>query len=134
MTDEPAIPKAQIAWGWGKPNGLAGSESSAKGYLDKLAANAEEWYRYQPNDATGVGTRIAELRIGCTRLMNSAYGPLAAEDKAWLLEQCRAWARTFDALQQALDAGADPLVVRAQMDETVRSIAASLREKAEHVG
>jgi hypothetical protein len=132
--DEPAIPKSQVAWGWGKPSGLAANESSTKGYLNKLAANAEEWFQYQPSDAAGVGTRIAELRIGCTRLMNSAYGPLAAEDKAWLLEHCRAWARAFDGHQQALDTGADPLVVRAHMDETVRSIAFTLREKAEHAG
>jgi hypothetical protein len=132
--DEPAIPKSQIAWGWGKPSGLATDQSNAKSYLNKLAANVEEWSLHQPGDAVGVGARIAEFRTGCTRLMHSTYGPLTPADKAWLLEQCRAWAKILDGHQQALDNGADPLAVRAQMDETVRAIAATLREKAKQVG
>jgi hypothetical protein len=132
--DEPPIPKAQIAWGWGKPSGLALDQQSPKGYLNKLADSAEEWSAYQPSDATGVGTRIAELRIGCTRLMHSAYGPLTPADKAWLLEHCREWGRLLDGHQQSLDAGSDPLVVRAAVDETVQRIVTTLREKAKKVG
>ncbi|WP_439630316.1 hypothetical protein [Gemmata sp.] len=132
--DEPALPKAQIAWGWGKPSGLALDQQSPKGYLNKLADSAEEWSAYQPSDATGVGTRVAELRIGCTRLMHSAYGPLTPADKAWLLEHCREWGRRLDGHQQALDAGSDPLVVRAAVDETVQLIAATLRAKAKQLG
>jgi hypothetical protein len=131
---EPPIPKAQIAWGWGKPSGLAADQSNPKGYLNKLAANAEEWSMHRPSDSVGVGTRIAELRIGCTRLMHSTYGPLSPADKAWLLENCRAWAKKLDGHQQALDAGADPVAVRAEVDETVRAIAAALREKAKQLG
>lgn len=131
--DEPPVPKAQIAWGWGKPSGLAANETNAKSYLNKLAANAEEWSQHQPSDAVGVGTRIAELRIGCTRLMHSTYGPLKPDDKTWLLEHCREWAKALDGHQQALDSGSDPLVVRAEVDETVRSIAATLREKTKHL-
>src|SRR5262249_52905345 len=99
-------------------------------YLNKLADNVEEWSQYQPTDAEGVGTRIAELRIGCTRLMHSTYGPLNPADKAWLLDHCRAWAKLLDGHQQALDSGAEPLKVRGEVDETVRTIAATLREKA----
>lgn len=132
--DEPPIPKAQIAWGWGKPGGLAADQSSPKEYLNKLAANAEEWSLHRPSDPAGVGTRIAELRIGCTRLMHSTYGPLTPADKAWLLEHCRAWAKLLDGHQQALDTGADPLAVRAAVDETVRAMAATFREKAKQVG
>jgi hypothetical protein len=128
------IPKAQIAWGWGKPDGLASNQSNPRDYLNKLAANAEEWSLHQPSDPVGVGTRIAELRIGCTRLTHSAYGPLSPADKSWLLENCRAWARALDGHQQALDAGTDPVAVRAEVDETVRAIAAALREKAKQVG
>jgi hypothetical protein len=130
---EPAVPKTQIAWGWGKPNGLAANQSKPKDYLNKLAANAEEWSLHRPSDPVGVGTRIAELRIGCTRLMHSTYGPLSPADKAWLLENCRAWAKVLDGHQQALDAGADPVAVRVEVDETVRAIAAALREKAMQV-
>ena len=130
----PPVPKAQVAWGWGKPGGLAADQSNPKDYLRGLAASAEEWSQYQPTDPVGVGTRIAELRVGCTRLMHSAYGPLAPADKAWLLDHCRAWAKVLDGHQQALDAGTDPLTVRAGMDESVRAIAATLREKAKQVG
>ena len=132
--DEPPIPKSQIAWGWGKPNGLATDQSNSKDYLNKLTANAEEWSLHRPSDSAGVGARIAEFRMGCTRLMHSTYGPLTPADKAWLLEHCRAWAKMLDGHQQALDNGADPLVVRAEVDETVRAIAATLREKANQVG
>lgn len=130
----PAVPKAQLAWGWAKPGGLAIDESDPKAYLTRLAANAEEWSLHRPSDPAGVGTRIAEFRIGCTRLMHSSYGPLAPADKAWLLDHCRVWAKRLDAHQQALDAGADPAAVRAAVDETVREIAATLRGKAGQVG
>lgn len=132
--DEPSVPKSQIAWGWGKPSGLAADQSNPKAYLNKLAANAEEWSLHQPTDAPGIGARIAEFRLGCTRLMHSPYGPLVQADKDWLLEHCRQWARMLDAHQQALDNGADPLTVRAEVNETVRKIATTLREKAKQVG
>jgi len=135
--DRPAGPpvlKSQLAWGWGKPGGLALDQSTPKGYLDRLAAGAEEWAAYRPGDPDGVGTRLAEFRLGCTRLMHSAYGPLAPPDKAWLLDRCRGWARALDGQQQALDAGVDPLVVRGAVDEIVRDMARALREKANQVG
>jgi hypothetical protein len=127
---EPPIPKAQIAWGWGKPRGLAADLTNPKDYLNTLAANVEEWSLHRPNDPAGLGTRIAEFRTGCTRLLHSAYGPLSPADKAWLLEQCRAWAKALDGHLQALDGGADPLAVRAGVDEMVRVVAAALRERA----
>jgi hypothetical protein len=130
----PPLRKAEIAWGWGKPGGLAADESNPKDYLKRLATNAEEWSLDRPGDASGVGTRLAEFRLGCTRLMHSTYGPLTPTDRAWLLERCRAWAKVLDGHQQALDAGADPLAVRAALDETVREMAATLREKAKQVG
>ena len=70
-----AVPKAQIAWGWAKPGGLAADQSNPKDYLNKLAANAEEWSLHRPSDPSGVGTRIAEFRLGCTRLMHSPLRP-----------------------------------------------------------
>lgn len=132
--DEPSVMKSQIAWGWGKPSGVANEQSTPRDYLNKLAANAEEWQLYRPGDADGVGARIAEFRAGCTRLMHSPYGPLAQVEKDWLLEHCRAWAKELDGQQQALDSGTDPLIVRAQMDEWVRKVTATLREKANQLG
>src|SRR5262245_2633919 len=41
--DELPVVKAQIAWGWAKPSGLAFDQSSPSAYLSQLAANAEEW-------------------------------------------------------------------------------------------
>jgi hypothetical protein len=131
---DPPLPKVQIAWGWAKPGGIAIDQSNPRDYLNKLAANVEEWSLFRPGDSDGLGTRIAELRLGCTRLMHSAYGPLTPSDKAWLLEHCRQWAKLLDENQQALDAGADPIAVRADVDEVVRVIAATLREKAKEVG
>jgi hypothetical protein len=127
---EPPIPKAQIAWGWAKPGGVAAGVPAPKDYLNTLAANVEEWSLHRPSDAAGLGARIAEFRTGCTRLLHSAYGPLGPADKAWLLEQCRTWAKALDGHLQALDGGADPLAVRAGVDETVRVVAAALRERA----
>jgi hypothetical protein len=132
--DDPPVLKARIAWGWAKPGGLAIDQSNPKDYLNKLAANVEEWSLYRPSDPSGVGTRITELRLGCTLLMHSTYGPLTPADKAWLLEHCRVWAKTLDGHQQALDAGADSLAVRAAVDEMVREMAATLRGKAKQVG
>jgi hypothetical protein len=132
--DAPPVLKSQLAWGWAKPGGLALDQSTPKGYLDRLAANAEEWAAYRPGDPDGVGTRLAEFRLGCTRLMHSASGPLAPPDKPWLSDRCREWARALDGHQQALDAGADPLAVRDAVDDLVRDIARALRERATQVG
>jgi hypothetical protein len=131
---DPPVLKSQIAWGWAKPGGLAADQSSPRNYLNQLAANVEEWSLYRPGDSSGVGTRILELRLGCVRLMHSSYGPLSPADKAWLLEHCREWAKTLDSHQQSLDAGADPLAIRAVVDEMVREITTTLREKAKRIG
>ena len=131
--DPPPL-KSQLAWGWAKAGGLAAEQTSPRDYLNSLATTAEEWSQYQPGDANGVSTRILELRLGCVRLMHSSYGPLSPDDKTWLLEHCREWAKTLDRHQQALDAGADPLALRAAVDETVREIAATLRARAKLVG
>jgi hypothetical protein len=131
--DEPKVPKAQIAWGWAKPRGLAADISDPKAYLNALAANVEEWSLHRPSDPAGVGARIAEFRTGCTRLLHSTYGSLSPADKTWLLEQCRNWAKALDAHLQALDGGADPLAVRSAVDETVRQVAFTLRERAKQM-
>ena len=49
------------------------------------------------------------------------------------MEQCRSWAKQLDGHLQALDGVADPLVVRAGVDETVRAVAIALREKAQQL-
>ncbi len=131
---ESPVPKAQVAWGWGKPSGLAADQTTPKGYLNKLADNVEEWSLHQPVDATGVSVRLAEFRTGCSRLMHSPYGPLAEADKAWLLDNCRKWAKQLDSHQQALDGGANPAAVRADVDELVKSISSTLRIRSKDAG
>jgi hypothetical protein len=131
--EAPPIPKPQIAWGWAKPGGLADDLSNPKDYLNKLAANVEEWSLYRPSDPTNLGVRIAEFRTGCTRLIHSPYAQLKPADKAWLLEQCRAWAKELDGHLQALDGGVDAQSVRASVDDMVHKVAAALREKAQQL-
>ncbi len=131
---DPSASAARIAWGWGKPSGLAADQPTPAGYLNKLANNVEEWSRERPADATGVSVRLAEFRTGCSRLMHSPYGPLADADKAWLLANCRAWAKQIDDHQQALDGGANPVAVRADVDELVRAISTALRTRATDAG
>lgn len=128
------VPKAQLAWGWGKPTGLAFDQNTPKGYLNALAAAAEEWSLDRPNDPTTLSVRLAEFRTGCSRLMHSAYGPLTDQDKEWLLARCREWGKKLDEHQQALDNGAKAADVRAAVDDTVKTITTTLREKAAQVG
>ncbi|MGL6097678.1 MAG: hypothetical protein ACRC7O_18000 [Fimbriiglobus sp.] len=125
---------ARVAWGWGKPTGLAADQPTPAVYLNKLADHVEEWAQERPADATGVSVRLAEFRTGCSRLMHSPYGPLADADKAWLLANCRAWAKQIDAHQQALDGGANPAAVRADVDELVQAISTALRNRVKAAG
>ena len=132
---EPPIPKAQIAWGWGKPGGLAADQSNPRG-LPEQAGGQRRGVVAAPTERRGLGSAPASpnsasvARGSCTR--RTARSARPTRRGCW--RHCRAWAKALDGHQQALDAGADPLAVRAEVDETVRAIAAALREKAKQVG
>jgi hypothetical protein len=135
LLQEEKVRKADVAWGWGKPNGLALDQDRPRDYLNQLAKNVEEWNDYKPDGPTAVALRLAEFRVGCSKLMHSSYGPLKPADKDWLLAKCREWGERLDAHQQDLDRRGDreSALVRAEVDKTVELIANTLRQKAKEV-
>ena len=58
------------------------------------------------------------------------HRPLSPQDRAWLVGRCRVWAVQLDAHLVALEAGDDPLAVRALADETIRGLIRALHERA----
>ncbi len=119
-----------VAWGWGRPGGLAADATDRAAYLKGLAKSADEWFEQRPTAAAAVGQRIAELRAGCSKLILSNYGPLPPDEKAWLIEKCKEWSRAMDAHLAAAEAGGDPVAVRGDVDATVRGISQTLRARA----
>ena len=113
-------------WGWNRQlvdhQGLSRAE-----YLNQLANGAEEWFKKRPADAPALAKRIGEFRQGCSQLLLADHQPLLSRDRDWLLERCRAWARTFDDNLVAVEAGEPVERVCAAMDETVRKLVAALR-------
>ncbi len=86
--------------------------------------------RYAPGNPIALARRIAEFRQGCSVLILSPHRPLPAEDRAWLVERCRAWAARFDGYLASVEAGKDPLEVRNQADETINRLIDTLRDRA----
>ena len=127
---EPRGQFEKIAWGWGRPGGLANDATNRADYLNGLAKSADEWFEQRPTHAPVVGQRIAELRAGCSKLILSSYGPLPPDDKTWLLAKCREWAAAMDRHLAAVESGADPVGVRTEVDETIRGISTALRDRA----
>ncbi|MFO0825075.1 MAG: hypothetical protein U0792_18460 [Gemmataceae bacterium] len=127
---QPGIGKqAGFAWGWDRVGGIPPVESKPTEYLNGLAKSSEEWFDARPTGAPEVARRINELRAGCTKLILSPHTPLAPTDQEWLKAKCREWAGKFDASLAALEAGADPVQVREQVDETVHQLAKALRQR-----
>jgi hypothetical protein len=120
---------AVVAWGWSRPGALS-QELPRADYLNRLADEAHEWFDRRPEDRAGLARRLAEFRQGCTTLIQARHRPLSAEDRAWLVEKCRAWAAKFDGYLAAVGAGQDPLQVRGQADETINRLLATLRDRA----
>jgi hypothetical protein len=96
-------------------------------YLDALADGAEQWFNKRPQDAASLAQRIGELRQGCSRLILADHEPLSADDGQWLVGKCREWAAKIDEQLVALEAGAEPHDVRAQMDTTINKLVQTLR-------
>jgi hypothetical protein len=116
-------------WGWVRPGALP-QDTTRAGYLNRLADAAVDWFHTRPDDAVGLAWRLGELRQGCSFLILSEHHPLTADDRAWLTENCRAWAARFDGYLIALEAGADPLIIRRQADRTIDHLIQTLRERA----
>src|SRR5262249_28459122 len=77
---------------------------------------------------------IAEFRKGCSALIFAPHRPLSPDDRKWLVERCRAWAEKVDKHLTALEAGGEPIRVRAEMDATVKTLIEKLRERAQAAG
>lgn len=128
--DRPRPKFEQVAWGWGKPGGLAPDASDRASYLKGLAKSADEWFDARPAGGAAVAQRLTELRAGCSKLILSNYGALPPAEKAWLIEKCKEWARQMDGLLAAVEGGADPLGVRNEADELIRGISKTLTDRA----
>lgn len=128
----PIVARAPTGWGWNKPDALAQAGTPSE-YLNRLADEAQEWFKKRPEDSAAVAKRIEEFREGCSALIFSEHRPLAAKDRRWLVEKCRAWAAKLDDHVKALEAGRDPLQVRSDADQTVEKLVTALRTKAKEV-
>jgi hypothetical protein len=121
---------AESGWGWNRP-GAVRQDLPAPAYLGRLADSATEWYQKRPDDPVALARRISDLRQGCSVLILAEHKPLPAEDRKWLAEKCRTWAAKLDSHLAAVEAGEDPLKVRAGVDETVRNLVEALRQRAQ---
>jgi hypothetical protein len=127
--NRPPPPADSGAWGWNKANALP-EDVSRSTYLDRLAAEADEWFKERPTDAVGLAKRIHQFRAGCTRLIFVVHRPLPHADQQWLIENCRIWGRKLDKQLAALESGQNALEVRADTDELVRQVVDALRLQA----
>lgn len=128
FTKSPAS-TTEVAWGWSKPGALK-QDVTAPVYLSALADQAAEWHNARPTDAPTLAKRINELRANCSTLLLAEHRPLAAADRDWLRERCRAWSQSFDQQLVALENGAAPNEVRAEMDKVVDKLTNALRQRA----
>jgi hypothetical protein len=120
------------AWGWARPGAMSEGLPAAA-YLDRLADAAAEWSRERPDLPAPLARRIAQFRQGCSELILAEHQPLAAEDRRWLVVRCRTWAGALDRHLAAVEAGQDPVRVRAEVDELVAALIEALRARAEAV-
>ncbi|MBV8129008.1 MAG: hypothetical protein JO114_15275 [Planctomycetaceae bacterium] len=127
--DQGATAVAASGWGWSRPGVLA-DDLPPGVYLDRLADAAGEWFKKRPDDPIALARRISEFRQGCSVLILSPHKPLSAQDRAWLVEKCRAWAAKLDAHLAALEAGASAAKVRDDADATVNKLIEALRDRA----
>jgi hypothetical protein len=122
-------PVAATEWGWSKPDALP-NDKPAPEYLNALADAGAEWFKKRPEDAPDVARRINDFRRGCSTLILAPHKPLANADREWLVERCRAWAKKLDEQLVALEQGADPIKVRAEVDGIVNKLVDALRGRA----
>jgi hypothetical protein len=124
----PKVP-APTGWGWSKAGAL-NEKATKKEYLNALADAAKEWHNKTPTTPAELAKRIGEMRQGCSQLILADHRPLPPADKAWLIERCKAWAKKFDDSLAELESGKDVTTVRKQMDTTIDTLIARLRERA----
>ncbi len=122
-------PIAGAGWGWSRPDALP-QDLPRNAYLERLADDAEEWFKKRPDEAETLSKRIAEFRQGCSVLIEADHKPLSAKDRQWLVSKCQEWAAKLDAHLAAVRAGDDPLKVRDATDGTVRKLINALRDRA----
>ena len=120
---------ASSGWGWNRPGALT-QDVPRRDYLNRLADGAKEWFNTRPDNPIALARRIAEFRQGCSVLILSPHRPLPAQDRAWLVERCRAWAVRFDGYLASVEGGKDPLEIRNQADETINRLIDTLRDRA----
>ena len=121
---------APTGWGWNKPDALV-QNVPADAYLKRLADGAEEWFKKRPDEPADLAKRLAEMRQGCSMLIFAAHQPLAQLDRAWLVEECRAWGGRLDRHLRALESGGLAVAeVRTEADATVNLMIATLRQRA----
>jgi hypothetical protein len=116
-------------WGWAGVS-MPPQHVSRDDYLNRLAEAAEEWYRVEGEDPLSLSRRLGELRQGCSILLLSGHRPLTSEDQTWLVESCRSWSARCDGYLIALESGAEPRIIRGQIDRLIDEAASSLRKKA----
>lgn len=124
-------PGPAAPWGWNRPAVLAAA--TAPEYLDSLAAAAGEWSAEVPKTETALARRLGELLAGCDRLIAASHEPLAAADRAWLVERCGAWREKIAGHLAALEANHDVAAVRGAADATVAKLTTALRARAEEI-
>jgi hypothetical protein len=122
-------PVTQQGWGWSRPGAIDESLTPQQ-YLTKLSEAANDWHKKTPATPAELAKRIGEFRQGCSSLILSEHKPLKAEDKAWLIERCQAWAKKLDQHLADIESGKDVLEVRAQADETVNKLIKALADRA----
>jgi hypothetical protein len=123
---------AQPAWGWNRSDSIR-QDLPAGAYLNRLADAAEDWFQQRPQEPLALARRISEFRQGCSRLILSDHKPLTDADRKWLLVRCRLWAGRLDKHLAALEAGRDPLQVRAEVDETIRQLIGTIRTRTKEM-
>ena len=69
-----------------------------------LPSAASDWFKKRPEEPAAVAKRITEFRQGCSMLILAKHAPLSPEDRQWLVERCRLWARKLDDHLVALEA------------------------------
>jgi hypothetical protein len=129
----PAPVVAAAPWGWNKPGAFPDQEP-APAYLNRLADGAAEWFNVSPEQPGALAKRIEQFRAGCSTLIFAEHKPLTPEDKKWLVERCRVWAKKLDDCVVALEKGGDPERVRAEANQTINKLIDALRAKAKDIG
>ena len=122
-------PGAAQEWGWNRPDALP-NDKPAPEYLNALADAGMEWFKKRPENAPDVARRINQFRQGCSTLILAPHKPLSDEDRKWLVERCRVWAKKLDDQLVALEQGADPVEVRTEVDGIVNKLVDALRDRA----